>query len=57
MVNKIIVPMTQTAREKSLDMGLIDEETWDRGISDLENSGVTPEGTFFYTWFKAVATK
>lgn len=57
MVNKIIVPMTQTAREKSLEMGLIDEETWNRGIADLENSGVPPEGTFFYTWFKAVAVK
>lgn len=57
MVNKIIVPMTQTARVKSLEIGLTDDQTWDRGIADLEDSGVPPEGTFFYTWFKAVAVK
>ena len=57
VVNKIIVPMVQTARQQSLDMGMIDQATWDRGIAGLERSGVPPEGTFFYTWFKAVAVK
>ncbi len=57
MVNKIIVPMTQTAKEKSIGMGLIDDAEWEKGISDLEKSGDPPEGTFFYTWFKGVGVK
>ncbi len=57
MVNKIIVPMTQTAKEQSIGMGLIDEATWAKGLSDLEKSGNPPEGTFYYTWFKGVGVK
>ncbi len=57
MVNKIIVPMVETARDKSLEMEMIDKLTWAQGISDLERSGMPPEGTFFYTWFKGVALK
>ena len=57
MVNKIIVPMTQTARGHSLEMELVDETIWEKGIADLERSGIPPEGTFFYTWFKGVAVK
>lgn len=55
MVNRIIVPMTQTAKEKTFEMRLVDKQTWEHGIADLENSGIPPEGTFFYTWFKGVA--
>jgi len=57
MVNKIIVPMTKTAQDYALKHNLIDEETWKQGIIDLENSSKTPEGTFFYTWFKALGRK
>ena len=57
IVNKIIVPMTQTAREQSLELGLIDDATWQKGIADLEKSGIPPDGTCFYTWFKAIAVK
>lgn len=57
VVNKIIVPMTQTAREQSLELGLVDDATWQKGIADLEKSGIPPDGTFFYTWFKAIAVK
>lgn len=57
VVNKIIVPMTQTAREQSLELGLVDDATWQKGIADLEKSGIPPDGTFFYTWFKAMAVK
>ena len=49
--------MTQTARERSLELGLVDDETWQKGIGDLEQSAVSAEGTFFYTWFKGVAVK
>ncbi len=57
MVNKIIVPMTQTARAQSIKAGMIDPEEWKTGITDMENVATDPEGTFFYTWFKGVATK
>lgn len=57
MVNRIIVPMVETAREKSLELKLADEATWKKGIADLEKSGVPPGGTFFYTWFKALGVK
>lgn len=57
MVNKIIVPMTQTARASALSSGLTDAGTWRQGIMDLEASGCPSEGTFFYTWFKALATR
>ncbi len=57
MVNKIIVPMVQTAREKSLELGWLDEAAWLQGTRDLERSGMPPEGTFFYAWFKGVGVK
>ena len=57
VVNQIMVPMTQTARERSLELGLVDDRAWQKGIADLEQSAVSSEGTFFYTWFKGVALK
>ena len=57
IVNKIIVPMTQTARIHSLEMGLIDSQTWETGIADLEQVSADTQGTFFYTWFKGLAKK
>jgi len=56
-INKIIVPMTQTAREQSLAMNLANTVTWEQGINDLERVAFDPAGTFFYTWFKGVGTK
>ena len=57
MVNKIIVPMLQTGKKGAIESGLIDKQTWARGIADIEKSGKLPGGTFFYTWFKVVAGK
>ncbi len=56
-INKIMVPMTQTARVQSIELGLITPDIWEKGIRDLEEVAVHPQGTFFYTWFKGVATK
>jgi SAM-dependent methyltransferase len=56
MVNHIIVPMVKTVRETAVSR-LMNPSDWDRGITELEASGNPPEGTFFYTWFKAVARK
>ncbi|HBA83379.1 MAG TPA: SAM-dependent methyltransferase [Verrucomicrobia bacterium] len=57
MVNKIIVPMVETAQATTLRSGTIDQAAWDQGIAELSRSGQTPDGTFFYTWFKAIAAK
>jgi SAM-dependent methyltransferase len=56
MVNHIIVPMVKTVRETAVPR-FMNPSDWDRGITELEASGDPPEGTFFYTWFKAVARK
>ena len=57
VLNKIIVPMVETARRRSTEAGLIDAERFDRGVRDLVRAGAPPDGTFFYTWFRARAVK
>jgi len=56
-LNKILIPMLQASRTGALQQQLIDADTWDQGIADLSRAAVSTEGTFFYTWFKAVALK
>jgi len=56
-INKIMVPMLESAREQALKLGLIDEAGWRKGISDLGRFAEPPGGTFFYTWFKGVGVK
>jgi ubiquinone/menaquinone biosynthesis C-methylase UbiE len=48
--------MVEGVRERALAAGLIDEETWDKGIRDLYRTAEA-DGTFCYTFFKAVATR
>jgi ubiquinone/menaquinone biosynthesis C-methylase UbiE len=57
VINKIIVPMALTAKEKALNLKLIEPATWEQGISDLEKVANLKDGTFFYTWFKAFGRK
>jgi SAM-dependent methyltransferase len=56
VVNKIIVPMVISARKQILEKQWVKEDEWRQGIHDLEKSSVLPGGSFFYTWFKAMAT-
>jgi SAM-dependent methyltransferase len=56
-VLKTIIPMVEGVREQSLELGLIDEKSWDKGISDLYEIVEGDEGTFCYTFFKAVGRK
>jgi hypothetical protein len=56
-LDKIFIPMVETAREQALEQGMMTLEEWRRGIKELRASGQPPDGTFFYTWFKAVAVK
>jgi len=48
--------MVEGVRERALAAGLIDEETWEKGIRDLDRTAEA-DGTFCYTFFKAVATR
>jgi ubiquinone/menaquinone biosynthesis C-methylase UbiE len=54
-VRSIFVAMIEGVREQALTEGLVDPETWDRGIRDLLRT--TKEGgTFTYTFFKGVGS-
>jgi ubiquinone/menaquinone biosynthesis C-methylase UbiE len=57
IVNKIIVPMIESAKAQILTSNIVDLVTWEQGINDLIKVGKIKEGTFFYTWFKALAYK
>ena len=57
MVNHIIVPMVQSAEKQILDENLVHKDIYTKGIVDLSRVDEIEEGTFFYTWFKAVAKK
>jgi len=49
------IAMVEGVREQALGLGLIDERTWEKGIADLYRA-TAPDGTFCYTFFKAVGT-
>jgi SAM-dependent methyltransferase len=56
-VNKTIIPMVEGVKKAALQRGLIDELTWRKGIRDLHGIAESDEGTFCYTFFKAVCIK
>ena len=57
VVNRIIVPMVESAKEQVLRDGILQEDIWNKGLKDLSEVGVNEKGTFFYTWFKGIALK
>jgi hypothetical protein len=48
--------MVEGVREPALRAGLMDEATWNKGIADMYRTAEL-DGTFCYTFFKAVALK
>ena len=48
--------MIEGAREEALQAGFADELMWEKGIADLYRTA-EEDGTFCYTFFKAVASK
>jgi ubiquinone/menaquinone biosynthesis C-methylase UbiE len=52
-VRKTIIPMVAGVEAQSLEMGLTDKATWDKGIRDLYEIAARKDGTFCYTFFKA----
>jgi hypothetical protein len=53
---KTFTAMVEGVRDDALAAGLIDEETWEKGIRDLYRTA-NADGTFCYTFFKAVARR
>ncbi|MFH1037416.1 MAG: methyltransferase domain-containing protein [PVC group bacterium] len=51
---KTFTAMVEGVEEKALGKGLIDRESWKKGIADLYRTA-EEDGTFCYTFFKAVA--
>jgi SAM-dependent methyltransferase len=50
------IAMVRGVREQALAHGLIEANTWDQGIRDLENAAQL-DGTFCYTFFRAVGQR
>ncbi len=57
VLNKIIIPMINSAKVQVLNSAIVSTSTWNKGLKDMENTARPPEGTFFYTWFKGVGIK
>jgi ubiquinone/menaquinone biosynthesis C-methylase UbiE len=55
-IKKTIIAMVEGVKDQAIDSGLINLETWNKGIKDLHKSA-EPSGTFFYNFFKGKATK
>ena len=53
---KTFTAMIEGIRQPSIENGLIDEKTFDNGITALYRT-TEPDGVFCYTFFKAVAVK
>jgi hypothetical protein len=53
---KTFIAMVEGAEEPALRLGLINKAAWDEGITDLKRTAEN-DGTFCYTFFKAVARK
>lgn len=56
-VRRTIISMVEGVRDKAIAAGMMDLESWDKGIADLHRTAVPPIGTFCYTFFKATAVR
>lgn len=55
-IRKTIIAMVEGVKEQAIAQGMIDEETWEQGITDLHLTAA-PGGTFRYTFFKATGKR
>lgn len=53
---KTIVPMVEGVKEQALEMQMMEENEWEKGIEQLHETA-KPSGTFCYTFFKGRAIK
>jgi len=52
VVNQIITPMVYSAEKEVLENRLVEPDIWKTGLRDLSQVANSPDGTFFYSWFK-----
>lgn len=57
VVNQIITPMVFSAQKHVLAHALVDPHIWEQGLRDLSQVSGSPQGRFFYSWFKGVGFK
>jgi len=55
-IKRTIIPMVEGVREQAIDLGIIDEKSWDKGIKDLHKTSALG-GVFFYNFFKGIGIK
>lgn len=53
-INQIISPMVYSAEKYVLKNKLVPAPVWKQGLKDLSAVATSPDGTFFYSWFKGV---
>jgi SAM-dependent methyltransferase len=53
---KTFIAMVEGIHEQAISMGLIDQQTWNKGIADLYRA-TESDGTFCYTFFKATGKR
>jgi len=53
---KTIIPMVEGVKKQALEMKMMEEEAWKKGIEELHQTA-RPGGTFCYTFFKGRGTK
>ncbi len=53
---KTIIAMVEGVKEQALELGMINIESWEKGINDLHKT-TEPDGVFFYNFFKGVGIK
>jgi hypothetical protein len=53
---RTFITMVEGARQRAVDLGLIDAAAWEAGIADLKRAA-EDDGTFNYTFFKAPAVR
>jgi ubiquinone/menaquinone biosynthesis C-methylase UbiE len=57
VVNQIITPMVYSAEKQVLTNKLVEPHIWKRGLSDLSDVARSPDGIFFYSWYKGQGFK
>lgn len=53
---RTIIKMVEGVKDQAIESGMIDAESWDKGIKDLYKT-TEPNGVFFYNFFKGKGMK
>lgn len=53
---KTIIAMVEGVKDQAIELGMMDRESWEEGIKDLQRT-TEIDGVFFYNFFKGVGKK